>query len=154
MFVSKNRFILKTCGQTTLLCAVQPLIELAKLNGMDKIVVSGSIINWGNYLSCCASAWPLGRCVLFEGHVLLEEAILATGTTEARTRRLHWRSNKTSHILCAKIFMFCFFSTPFRLNIWTSCSRTEWRTRWGVWTASVGICTHLKRLEWTSPTRH
>jgi len=30
MFISKNRFIIKTCGITKLLFAVQPLIDLVK----------------------------------------------------------------------------------------------------------------------------
>ena len=30
MFISKNRFILKTCGSTTLLYAIEPLISLVQ----------------------------------------------------------------------------------------------------------------------------
>lgn len=42
MFVTKDRFILKTCGTTTLLSAVDYLLDLVKKKvGFDKVVVSG-----------------------------------------------------------------------------------------------------------------
>ena len=41
MFVTKNRFILKTCGTTTLLLAVKELIKMVKEDcGFDKVNVS------------------------------------------------------------------------------------------------------------------
>ena len=40
MFVSQNRFILKTCGRTTLLRAIKPLLQLVRDEcGMDVIQV-------------------------------------------------------------------------------------------------------------------
>ena len=46
MFVSKNRFILKTCGQTTLLKAIEPLMTLSKTKcGMDCVVVDTHFAN-------------------------------------------------------------------------------------------------------------
>lgn len=40
MFVSKRRFILKTCGTTLLLQALEPLLELAKeFCGFDDVEV-------------------------------------------------------------------------------------------------------------------
>ena len=41
MFVSKNRFILKTCGRTSLLHAVEPLLSLVHNEcDMDRVDVS------------------------------------------------------------------------------------------------------------------
>jgi S-adenosylmethionine decarboxylase len=41
MFVTKDRFILKTCGSTTLLYCVQPLLKLVRENvGFDSVLVS------------------------------------------------------------------------------------------------------------------
>ncbi len=41
LFLSKQRAVLKTCGTTTLLYAVKPILELAlKYGGFDKIDVS------------------------------------------------------------------------------------------------------------------
>jgi S-adenosylmethionine decarboxylase len=41
MFVSKNRFIIKTCGSTTLLRCIQPLLYLVKqVTGFDEVAVS------------------------------------------------------------------------------------------------------------------
>lgn len=46
MFVSKRRFILKTCGTTLLLQALVPLLELAReYSGFDSIQVK--------YQRCC-----------------------------------------------------------------------------------------------------
>jgi len=40
MFVTRNRFILKTCGKTTLLAAIKPLLELVyEKCGFDIILV-------------------------------------------------------------------------------------------------------------------
>jgi len=40
MFITRNRFILKTCGKTTLLAAIKPLLELVYDKcGFDIIVV-------------------------------------------------------------------------------------------------------------------
>lgn len=40
MFVTKERFILKTCGTTTLLFAIEPLLELVKDKcGFDTVAV-------------------------------------------------------------------------------------------------------------------
>lgn len=45
MFVTKQRFILKTCGRTTLLFAVEPLLKLAKDScGFDKVEVGFSLV--------------------------------------------------------------------------------------------------------------
>lgn len=45
MFVSKRRFILKTCGTTLLLQALVPLLELAReYCGFDAIQVSRVIV--------------------------------------------------------------------------------------------------------------
>ena len=41
MFVTERRFILKTCGITTLLLAIEPLLELVKEEcGFDTVAVS------------------------------------------------------------------------------------------------------------------
>ena len=49
MFVSKNRFILKTCGRTSLLYAVEPLLNLVQNEcGMDRVDVS-LLSNISNY---------------------------------------------------------------------------------------------------------
>ena len=46
MFVTKNRFILKTCGTTTLLLAVKDLVQMVKEEcGFDKVVVSIGFIS-------------------------------------------------------------------------------------------------------------
>ena len=38
MFVSERRFILKTCGTTTLLLAIEPLLKLVKEEcGLDSV---------------------------------------------------------------------------------------------------------------------
>lgn len=48
MFVSKRRFILKTCGTTLLLQALVPLLELAReYCGFDAIEVSGHRMSTG-----------------------------------------------------------------------------------------------------------
>jgi len=40
MFITRNRFILKTCGKTTLLAAIKPLLELVyEKCGFDIILV-------------------------------------------------------------------------------------------------------------------
>ena len=40
MFVTKRRFILKTCGTTTLLLAIEPLLKLVKEEcGFDTVAV-------------------------------------------------------------------------------------------------------------------
>jgi len=40
MFITRNRFILKTCGKTTLLAAIKPLLELVyEKCGFDVILV-------------------------------------------------------------------------------------------------------------------
>jgi Adenosylmethionine decarboxylase len=45
MFISKNRFILKTCGRTTLLAAIKPLLKLVyEKCGFDMILVSSSLL--------------------------------------------------------------------------------------------------------------
>jgi len=42
MFLSKYRFILKTCGTTTLLHAIKPIMALAKEKcGFDVVEVGG-----------------------------------------------------------------------------------------------------------------
>ena len=44
MFVTERRFILKTCGTTTLLLAVQPLLQLVKEEcGFDTVSVSNTV---------------------------------------------------------------------------------------------------------------
>lgn len=46
MFVSKRRFILKTCGTTLLLKALVPLLKLARdYSGFDSIQVSAGHAN-------------------------------------------------------------------------------------------------------------
>ena len=41
MFVSKNRFIIKTCGGTVLLRCIEPLLYLVKeIAGFDEVLVS------------------------------------------------------------------------------------------------------------------
>ena len=41
MFVSKNRFIIKTCGSTVLLRCIEPLLYLVKeIAGFDEVLVS------------------------------------------------------------------------------------------------------------------
>jgi len=41
MFITRNRFILKTCGKTTLLAAIKPLLELVyEKCGFDIILVT------------------------------------------------------------------------------------------------------------------
>lgn len=43
LFIAKNRFILKTCGKTTLLAAVGPVLELVREKcGFDIIIVSST----------------------------------------------------------------------------------------------------------------
>lgn len=70
MFVSKRRFILKTCGTTLLLKALVPLLKLARdYSGFDSIQVSNqktlfnpflSGINirvLNKYINCILTAW-------------------------------------------------------------------------------------------------
>lgn len=41
MFVTESRFILKTCGTTTLLFAIEPLLQMVKDKcGFDSVAVS------------------------------------------------------------------------------------------------------------------
>lgn len=39
MFVSKNRVMIKTCGQTTLLCCLQSMLKLVKEAGFSLVEV-------------------------------------------------------------------------------------------------------------------
>jgi len=39
MFVTNNRLILKTCGQTTLLCALEPIMKLVRSTCQLKVQV-------------------------------------------------------------------------------------------------------------------
>ena len=46
-FISKQRFMLKTCGTTTLLSAVKPILELALLHcGFDMVQVSFLLLSF------------------------------------------------------------------------------------------------------------
>ncbi len=50
MFVSENRFILKTCGSTTLLHAIKPLLKLVhEETGMDVVEVGVILIGFGQH---------------------------------------------------------------------------------------------------------
>lgn len=41
MFISRERLILKTCGKTTLLYSVEPIIDLVRDEcGLDEVIVS------------------------------------------------------------------------------------------------------------------
>lgn len=63
MFVSKRRFILKTCGTTLLLQALVPLLELAReYCGFDAIQVSVGTARWTP--NCTARASSLHLCLV------------------------------------------------------------------------------------------
>ena len=60
MFVTQERFILKTCGTTTLLLAIEPLLELVKDQcGFDTVAVC---ISLGNIVHgpSLSPAYPMG----------------------------------------------------------------------------------------------
>ena len=57
MFVSKNRFILKTCGTTTLLRAIEPLMQLV----LD--AYPGTVVMVSCHTSCVSSLSTVCVCV-------------------------------------------------------------------------------------------
>ena len=74
MFITRNRFILKTCGKTTLLAAIKPLLELVyEKCGFDIILVLYTVtllcfellislcVHIG--FTCVKSAWLSSRMV-------------------------------------------------------------------------------------------
>ena len=62
MFVTERRFILKTCGTTTLLLAVQPLLQLVKDEcGFDTVAVSNTCTCTLNSLVGKPTMWFLNR---------------------------------------------------------------------------------------------
>ena len=61
MFVTKDRFILKTCGTTTLLHCVDPLLRLVKSEvGYDSVQVR--LLIYFKLLFCCdVSVWKVRK---------------------------------------------------------------------------------------------
>lgn len=96
MFISKSRFILKTCGTTTLLYAIEPLIALVQ-DFFPGAIVTVSILYM--YFMCrrgCISSLP----ILFIGSVLLPLFISKASSPAGTSQKFRRGGEKLGNYAC------------------------------------------------------